>query len=291
MAACDRSSLEQSWAYGEAVAASSRRSVRRALALCDGRPLALVQVFEAGRGRPLTLGQVTRGPLWLGPLGAERRLAVCRALKQAYRLRQHRLLLWMPELPDDADSEALMRRCGLRRMVTGYSTLWLDLDRPEDELRRGLRGQWRNALAAAEAGGLTLRTGIAAGQLDWLLDEHDRFRRRARFLGPSGAFIRALAAAAPDSLVVICAYAGERPLAGILAVTHGRSATYYLGFTTPEGRRARAHNLLLWNAVLALKARAIDWLDLGGVDGRTPGVARFKLGLGGALCTLSGTYL
>jgi hypothetical protein len=265
--------------------------VHRAVALHDGRPLALVQAFESGRGRPLTLAQVVRGPLWLAPVSAAQRLAVCQALKQRYRLRQRRLLLWLPELPEAPESEALIRRCGLRRMVTGYSTVWLDLARSPDALRRGLRGNWRNKLAAAETGGLTLRTGGGDGRLDWLLAEHDRFRRRTRFLGPSGAFVRALAAAMPDSLLVSCAYAGERPLAGVLAIMHGRAATYYLGVTTPEGRRARAHNLLLWNAALALKARGIDWLDLGGVDGGAPGVASFKLGLGGELVTLSGSYL
>jgi hypothetical protein len=289
LAACGRSSLEQSWAYGEAVAACSRRLVRRGLAFCDGRPVALVQVFEAGAGRPLTLAQAVRGPLWLGPVDAALRLVVCRALKQRYLLRRRRLLLWMPELPEGPDSEALMRRCGLRRMVTGHSTIWLDLGLTEAELRRGLRGNWRSMLSAAEAGGLELRCGGA--QLDWLLDAHDAFRRRARFLGPSGAFVRALAAAAPDSLLVLCAYAGGRPVAGVLAAMHGCSATYYLGVTTPDGRRLRAHNLLLWNALLALKARDVAWLDLGGVDARTPGVARFKLGLGGELCTLSGSYL
>lgn len=32
-------------------------------------------------------------------------------------------------------------------------------------------------------------------------------------------------------------------------------------------------------------------LDLGGIEARAPGVARFKMGLGGSVVKLAGTYL
>ena len=80
-------------------------------------------------------------------------------------------------------------------------------------------------------------------------------------------------------------------LAGVLFFVHGRTATYTLAWTGPEGRRRHAHNLLLWRAVLALRERGLGWLDLGGVNAAAPGVARFKLGLGGRLHTLAGTFI
>ena len=85
--------------------------------------------------------------------------------------------------------------------------------------------------------------------------------------------------------------AGAAPLAGIVLIRHGASATYYAGWTSPEGRRLKAHNLLLWRGIGALREAGTDWLDLGGVDPAVPGVARFKLGLGGEAFTLAGTYL
>ena len=81
-------------------------------------------------------------------------------------------------------------------------------------------------------------------------------------------------------------------VAGIAVIRHGASATYLAGWTSAAGRHHNAHNLLLWHAITKLRESGTDWLDLGGVDTQSaPGLARFKLGLGGALETQSGTYL
>jgi lipid II:glycine glycyltransferase (peptidoglycan interpeptide bridge formation enzyme) len=130
--------------------------------------------------------------------------------------------------------------------------------------------------------------------LDWLVDRAEAFRRRAGFVGLPGDLVRAIARAQPDrqDVLVLTAEARRERLAGVLFFVHGRTATYTLAWTGPEGRRLRAHNLLLWRAVLALRERGVDWLDLGGVNAAAaPGVARFKLGLGGRLHTLAGTFI
>ena len=70
------------------------------------------------------------------------------------------------------------------------------------------------------------------------------------------------------------------------------AATYYIAWSGEKARAVHANNLLLWQAILGLKAEGVEWLDLGGIDGLTmPGVARFKLGLGGEMYTLAGTFL
>ena len=51
-------------------------------------------------------------------------------------------------------------------------------------------------------------------------------------------------------------------------------------------------NVLLWDALQALKERGVRKLDLGGVNTqRSAGIARFKIGTGGAVVSLSGSYL
>jgi lipid II:glycine glycyltransferase (peptidoglycan interpeptide bridge formation enzyme) len=53
-----------------------------------------------------------------------------------------------------------------------------------------------------------------------------------------------------------------------------------------------ANNLLLWHAIKELKSRGVRWFDLGGVDSSSmPEVSRFKLGVGGELFTLAGTFI
>lgn len=295
MADASKSSLEQSWAYGEAVARVQACRVRRCVVLQHDRPLALVQAFEKRSVLPVALVHIMRGPLWLGPVDEPAlRLAAYKAIKRAFRLTRRELLFWMPELPAGADSIALLRACGKRQMVTGYSSIWLDLRQSAEALRAALHGKWRNALHRAEQSELRVRSGPGAGQLDWLLDRYEAERRRKRHIGPPANLLRAYAdvSAKTRDMIILCAYQDEVPIAGVIVLVHGKSATYSVGWTSDAGRRAAAHNLLLWRAILALQKQKVAWLDLGGVNTtRTPGLARFKLGLGGEVFTLAGTFL
>ena len=290
-----RSSIEQSWAYGAAVADTANRQVRRGVVIDHQGPIAIVQAFErrlAGLGRSI---QILRGPVWLGDSGdAERQLDAFALIRSTWRRSRRELLVWMPEIAGCPGSEALMRMLGARRMVTGYSSAWIDMTRTDEALRAGLHPKWRNKLRGAEAAGL--RTDMASGdgpRLDWLLDRYETHRRKIRYLGPAPALIRAFAAAVGKKreVLVMRALHDGAPIAGILLLCHGASATYFVGWTSDEGRRRRAHNLLLWRGALALRERGITWLDLGGINPAAPGVARFKLGMGGEFVTLAGTYI
>lgn len=81
------------------------------------------------------------------------------------------------------------------------------------------------------------------------------------------------------------------PVAAVMLVRHGNSATYVIGWNNEAGRQTNANALLLWQGILALKNENVSWFDLGGVYTRSlPGIARFKLGLGGDIASLAGTY-
>lgn len=292
--AVPRSTLEQSSADGAAMDAVSFYSPMPAVFFRGDEPVAIALSLEWTLPGGVRIAKLTRGPLFLADLSPVETAAVLHLVKARYPIARLNFFLWTPELPDGAESEALMRAAGLRRMVTGYSTVWLDLTRSVEDLRASLHVKWRNQLHAAEGEKLRVRSAFGGAPMDWLLKRHDAHRRRRRFRAPAGAFVAAIAEAGRDRKAVetFTAYAGSEPLAAILTIRHGRAATYYVGWTGPEGRAKHAHNLLLWQAVLRLKEQGVEWLDLGGVDGlHMPGVSRFKLGLGGELATLSGTYL
>jgi lipid II:glycine glycyltransferase (peptidoglycan interpeptide bridge formation enzyme) len=85
---------------------------------------------------------------------------------------------------------------------------------------------------------------------------------------------------------------GRDAAAGMMFLVHGEAATYQIGWVGDAGRELGAHNLLLWHAMLELRERGVRTLDLGGVDtARGAGLARFKLGTGGEVVTLAGSYL
>jgi hypothetical protein len=287
-----RSSLEQAWAYGEAVATAYKQEIERHL-LCEGdAPLALVQVLRRRRG-PVGISRILRGPVWLiDPLSDPRGEAVCAALARRYRARRLDFLSWLPELPDDPQARRMVEAQGLRRVVTGYASAWLDLRSDQETLLAGLQGKWRSALRKAEREGLEVSEDTKARQRQAALLLYDTFRRKKRFVGPSGDFISTIAAADPKALLSLTARHEGKLLAGVILLRHGASATYLASWTSAVGREGQAHNLLLWRGIEVLKAGGCQWLDLGGLNTESQqGLARFKLGLGGEVFVLTGSYL
>lgn len=278
-----RCGLQQGWSYGEALRAGGvalRRLVARGP---DGRPLACAQVAQRRLMGLVGTAFLLRGPVWLDrdvPTAAQEAL-----IRQIRADLGRPILIWAPE--------STATPPGRRPVVTGYSTIWLDLAQPLVDLERRLDAKWRGHLRQARRGALEVaRQGTGAG-LDWLIAANEAYRRNVGYRGPAPLFLRRLAAAAETSGELFCLVARERgaPVAGILVLRHGAAATYEVGHTTPRGRELRAKFLLLWRAVELLAAQRVRWLDLGGIDTeRARGVARFKLGLGGEVETLAGTF-
>lgn len=288
-----RSSLEQAWAYGAAVESAQGLRAERGLIGQGGEPLALVQAFCAER-LFARIARVLRGPIWLiDPLEDPRAAEVCAAIARQFRRRRFGdFLFWLPELPDEPRSATMLRAQSLRPVVTGYSSIWLDLRPPLEDLRAGLHGKWRNALRQAEKAGFDVGVTSNPRRLEQSLQLYDRFRHKKRFVGPKGDLIAALAHHDREAVVALTARRGGDPVAGVILVRHGKAATYLASWTSDAGRVGQAHNLLLWRGIETLKAGGTDWLDLGGVNTESqPGIARFKLGLGGEVFTLTGTYL
>tara|TARA_R110002012_G_scaffold120277_1_gene269491 strand:+ start:340 stop:1341 length:1002 start_codon:yes stop_codon:yes gene_type:complete len=294
IAKADRSPLEQASAYGLAMSRASAYIPVTAVFMRGPEPVALAVILEWRFPGGFRIAKLTRGPVFLTDVSGVERAAIFRLIKQRYPVAKLNLFFMTPELPAGPESDALLRGIGMRPMVTGYSTVWLDLRPDLETLRAGLRVKWRNQLKFAEAEPLRVRSGYGGAPMEWLLSRHDQHRKRRKFRAPAGAFVAAIADSGRDKRAtqIFTAYVGSEPVAATLTVRHGRSATYYVGWTGVEGREKQAHNLLLWNAITKLKESGVEWLDLGGVDGlHMPGVSRFKLGVGGELVTLAGTYL
>ncbi|MEZ5866231.1 MAG: GNAT family N-acetyltransferase [Geminicoccaceae bacterium] len=197
------------------------------------------------------------------------------------------VLVWQPD-----DAMATERRAGWRRVWTGPSTAWLDLTPPPALLRKRLDAKWRNKLTQAEATSMSAIEAVGGSHFEWLVEANERQRLAVGYRAPGAGFIRALAASGRRGMLALVARHEGTPVAGVLLARHGRAATYYAGVTTAAGRRLRAHHILLWEGVLRLQRAGCTALDLGGIDTVTsPGIARFKLGLGGTPLTLAGSYL
>lgn len=275
-----RCGLQQGWSYGEALRASGVAVHRLVIRDEAGRALACAQIAERRLGGVWRAGFLLRGPVWLGSSDIETALVagIRRHLRGAP-------LVWAPECPTTGKRRPIM---------TGYSTSWLQLGIGQGALLAACAADWRNALRRAERRGLTISADGRPDEVAWLLDRNEAYRRQVGYRGPSRTFLGhlAAAAAADGSLMVLVAHLAAEPVAGILIVRHGAAATYEVGYVSRSGRDRCATHLLLWHAVTTLAATGVRWLDLGGLTtDRTPGIARFKLGLGGEVATLPGTYL
>jgi hypothetical protein len=292
--AAQQSPLEQTWAYGMAMAQTTPFHVRTLVARQSGRVVAFSLVYTWQIAGSVTVTKIVRGPLFPAPLDGATRSAVFTRIKAAFPFHKLNFFTWMPEHPASQETKQLMAALSMRQVITGYSTIWLDLTQPLARLRKALAGKWRNQLNKAEAAGFKTRISDRGKDLEWLFQKHDDHRQQKRLKVPAGDFVRAVADHCQDrkSLYVLSAHKRNSTHAAILLVRHGHAATYYISYTDDLGRCHHLHNLLLWQAIEKLAADGVQWLDLGGIDGkRMPGVSRFKLGLGGTPVTLAGTYL
>ncbi len=292
-----RAPLLQSYDYARAVCPLNRQRARWGVIHIDGATAGLVQILEAGLLGNLIHGvMLDRGPLWLPGYGDPAHSAAFFAAfhKEAPRrpCRRRRII---PELPDNEHTRALMLQAGYRRLDRpGYQTRWLDLAKTGDDLRAGLRKKWRNSLSKAERAGLALDWDTRGAHLGWLLARHSADKAQKNYDGPSATLIRRLAVtfAQKGRLLIGRAMLDKNAVAAILILCHGTAATYQVGWSSDDGRRTAAHNLLLWQALCRLKNDGYTDFDLGGSNEDTArGIKTFKDGMGGQAVTLAGHYI
>ncbi len=307
--------LQQDWAYGDAMGALGTECLRVWVheggeGSEGGEPVAAAQFLVRRIGGLLPVALCSHGPVWAPGTPPERQAAALQAIRASAPLRWPRALLYTP----DAPLPACTGFARLRRVMTGHSTVRLDLALEPDALRAAMHGKWRNRLAAAERSALKVeRVGSKPAQYRWLLDHELAQRRRRGYIALPDGFVEAWQAAVAggagggagggarsakaaadraEPVLTLRADLGRDAAAGMMFLVHGEAATYQIGWVGDAGRELGAHNLLLWRAMLELRERGVRTLDLGGVDtARGAGLARFKLGTGGEVVTLAGSYL
>ena len=279
--------LQQDWSYGEAVTALGGE-VRR-VGILDGNTLVGLAQFTTRRiGGVVQMALCTRGPVWLEDVDPAGKAAAIRALRKGLGLGWPRLTLVSP------DTESADGMAGRSRVMTGYSTVMLDLTQDLEALRAGLDRKWRNRLNAAEKSDLVVQqNGTKLAQYRWLLETEEGQRASRGYRSTPAALVPAFVEAKGDrnSLLVMRADEGRHKSAGMLFLIHGCAATYHIGWNDPDSHATGAHNLVLWRAIGELQKRGVAQLDLGGVNTVTgAGIARFKISTGGRVVTLCGTF-
>lgn len=281
--------MQQHWIYGASMRLPGMQ-IHRAEVQLEGRTVAFAQFVCRRYAYLLGVALCTRGPIWLSEVPDSDKARIQRALKQTLPMAWPRIILFSPDLTDPMHPSM----SSLTRVLTGYSTVMLDLSQTLTALRAGLHPYWRNRLSAAERSGLKLaELAHDSPELPRVLAEENRQRERRRFYAlPLGFIAHYLEEGGAGSALILQAHWQSRPVAAMLFLIHGSSATYQLGWTNPQGRALNAHNLILWGAIERLQQRGILKLDLGGVNTHDlPGISRFKINTGGEVITYAGGYV
>ena len=291
--------LQQDWAYGASFQAMGL-DCHRAQVIKEGKTIALAQFICRRYLGVLGVALCTRGPVWLEELSALEQQKIYRELKRSCPLPKPRWLIFSPALTEHYHPSLV----GLTRVMTGYSTVQIDLTKTNAQLRAACEGRWRNRLAAAERENMVIvHAADSALEIQWLLEEERTQRLQKNFHGLPTHFIEHYHAARADPSTTLLMLHAEshqptphkennHRIAAMLFLLHGSTATYHVGWTNAEGRAKHAHNLLMWRAFEELRTLGIHTLDLGGINTRSlAGISRFKIGTGGQIVTYAGTYV
>lgn len=284
--------LEQSWAYGAAMQAQGL-GVQRVEILHEGECVGQAQFITRRVLGYIGLASCSRGPVWSPLASPPLRAQGLRLLKRQLPLRPWRAVLFSPSATDPQRHAQDTGR--LHQVITGDATSIVDLQQSEQELHAALHGKWRNRLRRAQQpSGLSLFVGTDASRLQALLSREAEQRREKRFYGLPLAFVESFVAShalAQEAYTLCEISAGQNVLAGLLFLRHGRTATYHIGWLSPQARSMNLHNLLMWQGLLKLREQGLHWLDLGGINtAELAGISHFKLGVGGQTVVHPGTF-
>jgi len=281
--------MQQHWVYGASMRLPGMRT-HRAEVLLNGGTVAMAQFVCRRYAGLFGVALCTRGPMWLTEITDADKSRIHRALKRSLPMAWPKVILFSPDITDPQHPSM----ASLTRVLTGYSTVMLDLTQSLAELRACLHPYWRNRLSSAARSGLKLiELAYGSPELPRVLAEENRQRQRKRFYAlPLGFIAHYLEEGGTGSALILQATWQSRPVAAMLFLIHGSSATYQLGWTNAQGRALNAHNLILWGAMERLKQQGIVKLDLGGVNTHDlPGISRFKINTGGEIITYAGGYI
>ncbi|MEH6633215.1 MAG: peptidoglycan bridge formation glycyltransferase FemA/FemB family protein [Halopseudomonas aestusnigri] len=291
----EKSNLLQSWPYAQAALVTERLIGKFATIHYNNRIVGICQILEQRMLKIFHKVRLYRGPLWLEKDIPEHvQDTFWKELRIKYPARPWRFTYFLPETVDSNENRTTFQKLGFNRIDTdGYSSIWLDLRKPEDELRANLKSNWRNHLNQSFKKGLSLEVDTQGVHLSWLLALSEMDKLLKEFKGPSPALVTNLKRFTKDrnDFLILRAIEKGTPVGAVLVILHEGGATYLVGWNSQDGRKLKAHNYLIWNMVLELKKRDIKWLDLGGINPQeAAGVTTFKRGIGGEEFTLIGSY-
>lgn len=289
------SNILQSYTYARAAAPFLQQKPRWGLIKIQGKPAGLVQIFEAGiLWNALHAVMIDRGPLWFDGFGSALHVKLFfDEINRQFPQRFGRRRRFLPETEDGPTAQKLIEQTGLKRVGTGYETIWVDLMPSEEELRANLKSNWRNKLNKAEKSALVVEWDEKGALLEWASSVYafDKTARDYGGISPKLFLAYGKILENQGDIIIGCASLNGEPVALSVCVRHGRSATYLIGWASETGKDVAAPTFLLWQSAVQLKNKGVKEFDLGGINEQdAQGIKSFKEGMGGRIVRCVGRY-
>lgn len=242
----------------------------------------------------LKIARINRGPILFNSveLTYEDKYHLLRTIKKRYGLKKGYVLFFAPNMDLTGENIELMERLKYKYRNTHWSSGKILLSQSEEDLKKNLSSKWRNLLKAADKYDCQIVIDDQNIYLDSLMELHTADKQKRNYKDSGDAIVKELGA-----LKCIVSYIAmdhdSKILSFVMIVLHGRtSCTYLIGWNSDWGYKYNLNRKLLWNALVDMKSRGIQYFDLGGIDMiNTPQVASFKLGMNSDLYELLGEYI
>lgn len=265
-----------SWGYGEAIHQHTDKYARRGIIYKSVTPIGLVQAIQEKSLLGLqTRTTIIRGPQWIEGCATFEDKAESLIRMRAYFERGlGNSFEILPDIEETPQNLQMMKELGFKLRENGQTVNYLDLTQDISHLRGGLDFDWLDALREVEQQNLKVDFRDDYRSLEWILEKYAEDADKQGLNHLPLDFIRCFLSNNEKPIFVTKVMVVEPELAGALVITHGKSATYFLSWTSPEGIEKKANYLALWDSIIKMQRMGLQSLDLGGMDMQLDGIKK-----------------
>jgi len=182
-----------------------------------------------------------------------------------------------------------------KKEIQPARTVILDLTQSEDQLLDRLHHKTRYNIKVAEKNSVVIHPQGWTLRVDNFWKLMKKTVKRDKFSShPKDYYEKLLnffSGASEIKTKLFLAYHQDKPVAGLILLTHKGTGYYLHGASDYDYRHLMAPYLLHWSVIKFLKQEGFENYDMWGIDSRRwPGVTRFKLGWGGRTVEYPGTF-
>lgn len=295
----------QSWAWGE-FRASRGEDVRRFASVSDrGEWLCWAQFAFNARRFGQGYWYASRGPVFGASVPvAERKKILHDFIVAITNAPIRRPFFWRFEPVAEMKQPEGLLPLQLRRARTlsPSTTLLLDLAGDRETLLQGMHQKTRYNIGLAARKGVTTRVATHPDDLETFIRLHEETATRDKFTTYSADYLRATFQhmSSNGMAKIRLAFVDKKPLAGMMEISYGDTVTYLHGASSSEARNVMAPYALHWDAITQAQRDGAALYDFWGINPPSrampnykpswEGITRFKLGWGGRVVNLYGTW-